>query len=54
MSSTQRIQSLSRRHADLERSIADETHRPQPDQVRITELKRQKLRLKEEMAGLSA
>ena len=44
-----RIRELGVRHQHLERAIADELRRPSSDTFRLTELKRQKLRLKEEM-----
>ncbi|MDQ2764063.1 MAG: DUF465 domain-containing protein [Pseudomonadota bacterium] len=47
-----RIRELGVRHQTLERAIEDETSRPAADAVRVTELKRQKLRLKEEMETL--
>ncbi|WP_174293364.1 YdcH family protein [Sphingomonas bacterium] len=43
---------LETKHSLLDRRIADETARPQPDSVRIASLKKQKLRLKEEIATL--
>ena len=43
---------LETKHATLDRRIAEETVRPQPDTVLIAELKKQKLRLKEEIATL--
>lgn len=46
------IQSLSQKHAALEESIAEEMKRPLPDEGRIAALKRQKLRLKEELSRL--
>lgn len=36
-------------HADLERQIDEEIHRPLPDQIHLTELKREKLKVKEEL-----
>jgi hypothetical protein len=45
-------QALETKHAALDRRIADETHRPLPDAAVITDLKRKKLRLKEEISGL--
>lgn len=45
-------QALETKHAALDRRIAAETHRPMPDSAIITDLKRQKLRLKEELNGL--
>ncbi|MGI9169696.1 MAG: YdcH family protein [Caulobacteraceae bacterium] len=47
-----RIRELGVRHQTLERAIEDEMSRPAADAVRLTELKRQKLRLKEEMETL--
>lgn len=47
-----RIESLKTRHAALELRIADEDGRPQPDSAALTRLKREKLRLKEEMERL--
>jgi hypothetical protein len=40
-------------HADLERQIDEEIHRPLPDQIHLTELKREKLKVKEELARRS-
>jgi len=47
-----RIRELGNRHQTLDRLIEDETKRPASDDVRLTELKRQKLRLKEEIENL--
>ena len=49
MSLESRLQSLKTRHAGLERSIAEEDHRPMPNAEALAKLKREKLRLKEEM-----
>ena len=49
-----RIRELGLRHQTLEREIEDEMSRPAADTMRLTELKRQKLRLKEEMESLKA
>lgn len=40
---------LETKHANLDRRIADEMHRPLPDQTTIADLKKQKLRVKEEL-----
>lgn len=40
---------LETKHAGLDRRIAEEHGRPQPDEMLIASLKKQKLRLKEEM-----
>ncbi len=44
-----RIRELGSRHQTLERAIEDELRRPASDTFRLGELKRQKLRLKEEI-----
>jgi hypothetical protein len=49
-----RIRELGNRHQSLERAIQEEMSRPAADDLRLKELKRQKLRLKEEMEGLRA
>ena len=54
MSLQARIDSLKERHASLESQIADEDHRPRPDEGTLSRLKVQKLRLKEEMERLQA
>ncbi len=43
---------LQTRHAGLDRRIHEETRRPLPDDALIAQLKKEKLRLKEEMSGL--
>ena len=47
-----RIRELGSRHETLERAIQDEVIRPAADDLRIRELKRRKLKLKEEMETL--
>ena len=42
---------LETKHATLDRRIAEESHRPLPDAMVIASLKKQKLRLKEELTG---
>ncbi len=49
-----RIDTLKDRHANLEARLASEDQRPAPDSEMIGLLKREKLRLKEEMARLAA
>ena len=48
---TGHLTALETKHATLENRIADEQARPSPDQSVIADLKRQKLRLKEEIAS---
>jgi hypothetical protein len=47
-----RIRELGVRHQTLERAIQDELSRPVADDLRLQDLKRQKLRLKEELESL--
>ncbi|MFN9849917.1 YdcH family protein [Phenylobacterium sp.] len=47
-----RIRELGSRHQSLETAIQDELRRPSSDDLRLRELKRQKLRLKEEIETL--
>jgi hypothetical protein len=47
-----RIRELGARHRSLELAIQDEMSRPAADAIRLSELKRQKLRLKEELESL--
>jgi hypothetical protein len=52
MSAAPRLRSLEDRHATLERQLGEQGARPRPDDQVITRLKREKLRLKEEMERL--
>jgi hypothetical protein len=47
-----RIRELGLRHQSLERAIEDEAGRPVADAMRLRELKRKKLRLKDELESL--
>jgi hypothetical protein len=47
-----RIRELGSRHEHLERAIHEEASRPAADELRLRELKRRKLRLKEELETL--
>jgi hypothetical protein len=49
-----RIRELGSRHQTLDRAIHEEASRPAADDMRIRELKRRKLRLKEEMESLKS
>lgn len=44
--------SLQLKHAGLERKIQEEMNRPLPDEVMIHDLKKRKLRIKEELADI--
>jgi hypothetical protein len=46
------IYRLRTKHRDLERRLREEIRRPQPDSLRLTELKRQKLAIKDELLKL--
>jgi hypothetical protein len=52
MSLQSRLVTLSERHAALELRIAEEGARPRPNETALAALKREKLRLKEEMERL--
>lgn len=47
-----RLRELDNRHQALERTIEDELSHPASDPLHVTELKRQKLRLKEQIEQL--
>ena len=49
---TAHFSALEAKHASLDARIHEEALRPAPDQGAIAELKRRKLRLKEEMSEL--
>ncbi len=48
------LESLQTHHAELEQQIEQELARPMPDQALIADLKKQKLRIKDEMEGHSS
>lgn len=47
-----RIRELGNRHQSLDQAIQQEMARPNSDSLRVHEMKRQKLRLKEEIQAL--
>ncbi len=49
MQTDESLDSLRDKHASLERAIEEENLRPHPDDIRISQLKREKLRIKDEM-----
>jgi hypothetical protein len=53
MALEQRIQSLRKRHADIEIRLHDEESRPRPDAMQLHRWKCEKLFLKDEMSRLS-
>ena len=46
------IAALQTKHAGLDARIAEEAQRPMPDMPTLARLKKEKLRIKEEMTGL--
>ncbi len=49
-----RAESLRQKHQDLEEAIEEENQRPMPDSAVLSDLKRQKLRIKDEIARIDA
>lgn len=43
------VETLAAKHTEIERNITSEQHRPVPDTMRLMQLKKEKLRLKEEI-----
>jgi hypothetical protein len=52
MSMHEHVDSLRTKHARLEEMIDEEQHRPMPDQSAVSRLKKEKLRIKEEIERL--
>ncbi|HEY4133822.1 MAG TPA: YdcH family protein [Alphaproteobacteria bacterium] len=52
MAVEQRIETLKASHASIEAAIHSERSRPHPDDVRVHGLKREKLRIKDEISRL--
>ena len=44
-------EALEQKHAQLEALIDQEEHRPHPDDIRLHELKKEKLRIKDVLVG---
>lgn len=53
MSTLSHIEALQDKHAHLEKIIEEEQLRPDPDETRIHELKREKLKIKDEISSLN-
>ena len=49
MSSDDRVDALKAKHAALDLALAEENRRPHPDAAALSELKREKLRIKDEL-----
>jgi hypothetical protein len=54
MSMASHLSALEQKHRSLEQQLEDELSRPSADDIRIRELKRQKLKLKDEINRLRA
>jgi len=54
MSMEDRIVSLKAKHHSIDDKIEVETTKPQPDDLQIASLKKQKLRIKDQLASLGA
>ena len=53
MNVAERIDALRAKHASLEAAIQEENNRPLPDTTKIHDLKRQKLKIKDEIVLIS-
>ncbi|WP_020594433.1 YdcH family protein [Kiloniella laminariae] len=53
MAAAERIESLRVKHGSLENAIDRENHRPLPDESLLMSLKKEKLRVKDELQHLS-
>ncbi|HEX8256378.1 MAG TPA: YdcH family protein [Allosphingosinicella sp.] len=47
------MSALEQKHAGLDARIAEENQRPHPDDVLLSRLKKEKLRIKEAIAGIA-
>ena len=54
MTVAEHVEALYAKHAALKQAVEEENQRPHPDEFRIAELKREKLRIKDEIAKLEA
>jgi hypothetical protein len=52
MNNLAHLDTLIEKHLALQEAIDDEIHRPLPDTVRLSQLKREKLKLKEEISRI--
>lgn len=52
MSLNEHVEALKSKHANLEHEIDEENLRPHPDENRLAILKREKLRIKDEIANI--
>ena len=54
MTVAEHVDALRAKHATLKQAVEQENQRPHPDDLHIAELKREKLRIKDEIARLEA
>ena len=52
MTVAEHVDALRAKHATLKQAVEQENQRPHPDDLHIAELKREKLRIKDEIAKL--
>ena len=52
MGGDDQVESLKARHAELDMALSQEISRPMPDTATIADLKKRKLRIKDELAKL--
>lgn len=53
MSVSEHIETLRAKHQKLEGRLEDEINRPHPDETLVADLKKEKLRIKDELAQLT-
>ena len=53
MSFDPHVEQLTQKHAALENTIHEEINRPHPDMLRLAQLKKEKLKIKDEIARLA-
>jgi len=53
MSLQNRIESLKVKHASIESALESKTSQPNPDEIELAELKKQKLAIKDELAKIT-
>ena len=54
MSMETSVDELKRKHAHLDTQLGEETQRPNPDQVVISQIKREKLKVKDAIANMES
>ena len=54
MSTVDHIEALKAKHANLEKAIDKESHRPHPDDDALCSLKKRKLQIKDQIVRLSS